>query len=88
MKTPTRILLMLVMTASTVVLGAASAFADEPANWEGGEDQSKLTLLLIFVGGPIALGLFLTIFALVTSRRNYVPPPAPTQEIATTSGHH
>ncbi|CAN5354328.1 hypothetical protein BH09ACT10_BH09ACT10_11680 [soil metagenome] len=79
---------MLVMTVSTVVLGATSALADEPANWEAGEDQSKLTLLLIFVGGPIALGILLTIFSLVTSRRNYVPPPPPTQEIATTSSHH
>lgn len=50
----------------TVLLAAAPAFAT-PATWEEAEPMSALTALLIFVGGPLALFVVISVLALAPS---------------------
>lgn len=66
----------------TFVAGTAAASADEPLNshWSGGTGRSHLDLLILFGGGTLGLIALITLFALLTARRNYVPP-APGKEI-------
>lgn len=57
--------------------GAGAASADAPATWDEGESRSLLDTLILFGGSTVALFVILSLFALMTARRNYVPPPPP-----------
>jgi hypothetical protein len=91
MRTPARALGLVFAFVLTFFAGSAAAFADEPVNsyWSGGPERSSLDQLLLFGGGTLALIVLITLFALLTARRNYVPP-APGNEIqkATSSAAH
>lgn len=86
MQTPARIASAITLTIAVVVFGASGASADEPVGWADGEQFSSLDVLLIYVGAPIALFVGITVFALVTARKNYVPPP-PSKEVIPTVDH-
>lgn len=71
----------------TFGLGITAAFADTPAgpDWPVGEPRSTLDTLLLAGGGTIGLIVLVTLFGLLTSRNNYVPPP-PSQDLAIRPG--
>lgn len=77
----------------TFWVATTAAVADSPASddWPVGESRSTLDMLLFFGGGTLALIAGISLFALLTARTNYVPPP-PSQDLATTAGsdaaHH
>lgn len=94
MRTPARLLAPALAFVVTFVAGSAAAFADEPKGgaWPDGEHRSDLWLLVLFGGGTLGLFVLITLFALLTARRNYVPP-APGTEIhvrtdTTPAQHH
>jgi hypothetical protein len=82
MRTPARLLGLALAFVVTFVAGSASAFADAPTGgaWPDGEERSDLYLLVLFGGGTVGLFVVITLFALLTARKNYVPP-APGKEI-------
>lgn len=82
MRTPARLLGLALSFVVTFFAGATAAFADEPASaaWPDGKDRSDLWLLIVFGGGTVGLFVVITLFALLTARKNYVPP-APGNEI-------
>ncbi len=93
MTTPTRVFAVLLGTATYVAVGAASAWADEPdsAAWPDGEGRSVLDTLLLFVGGTVGLFILISLFGLMTARRNFIPaPPSTDLEKAPSSSaaHH
>lgn len=92
MTTPTRVLGLLLATATYVAIGAVSAIADEPNSpaWPDDEGRSVLDTLLLFGGGTVGLFVIISLFGLMTARNNFVPAP-PSTELATTSSdaaHH
>ena len=93
MTTPTRVLGLLLATATYVAIGAVSAVADAPdsAAWPEGEGRSVLDTLLFFGGGTVGLFVLISLFALLTARRNFTPAPPRTElEQASSSAavHH
>jgi hypothetical protein len=64
---------------TTVVVGVASpAFADSPSTWNPGPSRTPLENLVFFGGAVVGLFVLITLFALLTSRNNFVPePPEP-----------
>lgn len=86
MQTPSRVAVVLVTFAGVLFFGAGSALADTPATWDDPEPTSRLDNLILFGGSTLGLTLLITLFALVTARRNYTPPP-PGTEIEKRSAH-
>ena len=94
MRTPARLLGPALAFVVTFFAGSAAAFAAEPTGgaWPAGPERSDLWLLVVFGGGTVGLFVIITLFALLTARKNYVPP-APGNEIhvrtdATPAQHH
>jgi hypothetical protein len=65
---------------------AGSATADSPSTWVEGESRSFLENLIFFGGSTIGLIVGISLFALVTARKNYVPPP-PGTDIEVSNAH-
>lgn len=93
MKTPARVLGLVLATVVMFAAGSGAAFADAPVGpaWPKGPEKSHLDLLILFGGGTVGLFILVSLFGLLTARRNYVPP-TPGTELETTSGsapaHH
>ncbi len=94
MRTPARLLGPAFAFVITFFAGSAAAFADEPTGsaWPDGPHRSHLDLLILFGGGTVGLFVLISLFALLTARKNYVPP-APGNEIhvrtdTTPTPHH
>jgi len=68
---------------TTVVVGVASpAFADSPNTWNSGPSRTPLENLVFFGGAVVGLFFLITLFALLTSRNNFVPePPEPGTDV-------
>jgi hypothetical protein len=68
---------------TTVVVGVASpAFADSPNTWNSGPSRTPLENLVFFGGAVVGLFVLITLFALLTSRNNFVPePPEPGTDV-------
>lgn len=83
MTTLTRVLGLLLATATYVAIGATTALADEPdsAAWPDGEGRSVLDTLILFGGGTVALFVVISLFALLTARNNFVPEPGTELEL-------
>jgi heme/copper-type cytochrome/quinol oxidase subunit 2 len=66
-----------ILTSAAVLLVglAATATADSPSTWDEAESRSDLENLIFFGGSTIGLIVGISLFALVTARNNYVPPP-------------
>jgi hypothetical protein len=75
MKAPARTVAILTSAAALLVGMPGSATADSPSTWVEGESRSFLENLIFFGGSTIALIVGISLFALVTARNNYVPPP-------------
>jgi hypothetical protein len=77
MKAPARAVT--VITSTLVLLAglAAPALADGPATdaWPEGNDRSALDDIVFFGGSTIGLIVVISLFALLTARKNYTPPP-------------
>jgi hypothetical protein len=88
MKTPARVLGLVLATVVTFIAGSGAAFADAPTGsaWPEGEGRSDLDTLLLFGGGTVALFVLVSLLGLLTARRNYVPP-APSAEIVPAGGN-
>ena len=54
---------------------AGSATADSPSTWVEAESRSWLENLIFFGGSTVGLIVGISLFALLTARTNYVPPP-------------
>lgn len=78
-----------VVIATLVVGGLASpAFADAPVSWNSGPSRTVLENIVFFGGSVGGLFILVSLFALITSRNNFVPePPEPGSEVAH-SDHH
>ena len=93
MKTPARVLGLVLATVVTFIAGSGAAFADAPTGgaWPEGEGRSVLDTIILFGGGTVGLFIVVSLFGLLTARNNYVPP-SPSTELATTSdnapAHH
>jgi len=93
MKTPARVLGLVLATVVTFIAGSGAAFADAPVGsaWPRGESKSHLDQLILFGGGTVGLFVVIALFGLLTARHNYVPP-SPSTELETTGGdnpaHH
>ncbi len=83
MTTPTRVLGLLLATATFVALGAASTLADTPdsAAWPAAESRSVLDTLILFGGGTIGLFVVISLFGLLTARNNFTPVPGAEVEL-------
>lgn len=93
MTTPTRALGLLLMTATYVAIGATTALADEPNSdaWPAAEHRSVLDTLILFVGGTVGLIVIISLFALLTARKNFTPAPPSTdleQASSSAAAHH
>ncbi len=86
MHTPSRIAVVLVTLAGAVFFGAGSALADTPRTWVDPEPTTRLHMLVLFGGSTVGLFLLISLFALLTARKNYTPPP-PNTEVEVHSGH-
>lgn len=86
MKTPSRVAVVLVTVAGFVLVGAGSALADAPTTWVDPKPTSNLDTLLLFGGGTLGLFILVSLFALLTARTNYTPPP-PSTDVEAHSGH-
>jgi len=75
MKAPARTVAILTSAAVLLVGLAGSAMADSPSTWDDAESRSGLENLIFFGGSTVGLIVGITLFALVTARNNYVPPP-------------
>lgn len=75
MKASARVVAILTSTAVLLVGMAGSATADSPSTWVEGESRSFLENLIFFGGSTVGLIVGITLFALLTARNNYVPPP-------------
>ena len=78
MTAPARLVALLTSVAVLLVGLAAPALADTPSTWAEGESRSRLENLVFFGGSTIGLIVVITLFALLTARHNYVPPPPST----------
>ena len=88
MKTPARVLGLVLATVVTFIAGSGAAFADAPTGgaWPEGKGRSVLDTLILFGGGTVGLFIVIALFGLLTARRNYVPP-APSTELEPVAGH-
>ncbi|EFQ83663.1 hypothetical protein HMPREF0063_11326 [Aeromicrobium marinum DSM 15272] len=86
MLTPVRLFAVVTSVLVTVLATASAGAADAPTTWEATEGLSGLEYLGLLVGIPAALFGVIWLFALLTARRNYVPP-APGTEIERVSAH-
>lgn len=87
MQTVSRLAFTLFASLAVLLAGSSVAAADEPVTWESGEGLTRLDAVLIFVGGPIALFLVITVIAALMHRKNnYVPPP-PSTDVEPASAH-
>ena len=77
-----------ILTSAAVMLVglAGSALADSPSTWVEGESRSRLENLIFFGGSTVALIVGISLFALVTARNNYVPPP-PSTDVEVSDAH-
>ena len=75
MKASARVVAILTSAAVLLVGVAGSATADSPSTWVEGESRSFLENLIFFGGSTVGLIVGITLFALLTARNNYVPPP-------------
>jgi len=77
-----------ILTSATVLLVAmaGSALADSPSTWEEGVSRSKLENLIFFGGSTVGLIVVISLFALLTARNNYVPPP-PGTDVEVSDSH-
>jgi putative flippase GtrA len=93
MKTPARVLGLVLATVVMFVAGSGAAFADAPTGsaWPEAADRGRLDNIVLFGGATVGLFILVVLFGLLTARRNYVPP-SPSTELETTSGstpaHH
>lgn len=87
MTAPARAVAVLTITASLVVGLTAPALADSPTTWAEGEQRSFLDTLILFGGSTVALIVLISLFALLTARNNYVPPP-PGTDVELADQHH
>jgi hypothetical protein len=93
MKTPARVLGLVLATVVTFIAGSGAAFADAPTGpaWPENADRSNLDSLILFGGGTVGLFVLVALFGLLMARRNFVPA-SPSTEVATTSdnspAHH
>ena len=78
MKAPARVVAILTSAAVLLVGMAGPATADSPSTWVEGESRSWLENLIFFGGSTIGLIVGISLFALLTARTNYVPPPPST----------
>ena len=90
MTTPTRVLGLLLATATYVAIGAVSAWADTPDSdaWPAAESRSVLDTLILFGGGTVGLFVIISLFGLLTARKNFVPVPGTELELSGDSAHH
>jgi hypothetical protein len=86
MKASARIVALLTSAAVLLVGMAAPALADEPTTWVDGETRSALENLVFFGGSTLGLIAAISLFALLTARNNYVPPP-PSTDVEVSSDH-
>jgi hypothetical protein len=77
-----------ILTSAVVLLVglSAPALADAPSTWEEGEARSTLENLIFFGGSTVGLIVVITLFALLTARKNYVPPP-PGTDVEVSDAH-
>ena len=91
MSTFSRALAVVSTAVVIVVASSTAALADAPTTWENPPHTSTLQMLGLLVGAPAGLFVLIALFALVVSRRNYVPP-APSTEVERAPGsaaaHH
>ena len=88
MKTPARVLGLVLATVVTFIAGSGAAFADAPTGgaWPEGEGRSVLDTIILFGGGTVGLFIVVALFGLLTARNNYVPP-APSTELEPVGDH-
>ena len=75
MKASARVVAILTSSAVLLVAMAGWAVADSPSTWVEGESRSFLENLIFFGGATVGLIVGISLFALLTARNNYVPPP-------------
>jgi hypothetical protein len=80
MSAPARIVALLTTAVVPLVGLAAPALADSPSTWDDAPARSTLDTLVLFGGSTLGLIALITLFALLTARNNYVPPP-PSAEV-------
>jgi hypothetical protein len=86
MKASARAVAILTSVAVLLVALSAPALADSPSTWDEGVARSRLENLIFFGGSTVGLMVVITLFALLTARRNYVPP-APSTEVEVSESH-
>ena len=86
MKALARIVAILTSAAVLLVAMAGSATADSPSTWVEGESRSWLDNLIFFGGSTVGLIVGISLFALLTARNNYVPPP-PSTDVEVSDTH-
>ena len=86
MQTPSRVAFVLVAVAGVMSVGAGSASADAPTTWVDPEPTTTLRNLVFFGGSTLGLIVVISLFALLTARNNYTPPP-PSTDVEVHSGH-
>ena len=86
MKAPARLVAILTSAVVLIVGSAGSAMADSPSTWVEGESRSFLENLIFFGGSTVGLIVGISLFALLTARNNYVPPP-PGTDVEVSDSH-
>ena len=86
MKAPARLVAILTSATVLIVGTAGSAMADSPSTWVEGESRSFLENLIFFGGSTVGLIVGISLFALLTARNNYVPPP-PGTDVEVSDAH-
>jgi hypothetical protein len=86
MKAPARTVAILTSAAVLLVGMAGPATADSPSTWADAESRSLLEILIFFGGSTVGLIVGISLFALVTARNNYVPPP-PSTDVEVSDTH-
>jgi hypothetical protein len=86
MKALARTVAILTSAAVLLLATAGSALADSPSTWVEGESRSKLENLIFFGGSTVGLIALISLFALLTARHNYVPPP-PGTDVEVSDAH-
>ena len=77
-----RIFAVLGVALSTVLATSASAFAATPATWDDPEPVSKLFVLGLVVGAPLALFVGIWVLAaLVNLKAKHYSPEIPSAEV-------